>query len=856
MKPVNKIQKVIIALYLLAAIGAVAAYDPTWSKSQCTTYSYNGLQERYVYGSNRGWVNNNIWDDTTVEGIDCASYVCRCLALPEFVAEGTYAPYPYTTTKLIVGVPNMTEVPSVNELLQWDIWVYTTSTSKHTGFFKQYSGSYIITREARSTTSGVVEGKFSKQSLVDKGTRFWRRSNWAASAQLPTIKTNAASNIAYSSVKLNAAILDNGNATIDNAGFAWGTTSACADGWIAAVPASDDTFSCTLTGLNPSTTYYFQARAQNRIGWGSGAVLNFKTAVEPTSSTFFVDNGQAGTSWTGTWSVSSGTGCYGIDSLWARDGATYTWNFYPWPNGLYEVSMWWTEFTSRGSAVPVKISHSEGSTDLTVNQQVNGSRWNVLGRYSFEAVGSVTLTAKVSYPTSACADAVKFTLVQTNQQPVASIVSIDPKSSFVGDYVTFVGKGADDGVIQACEWVSSINGKFGTSLSVVTSSLSEGVHLISFRVCDDQGVWSVAAEDTIVVSKPSSEFIIDNGDVGTSSTGKWTISGAAGFWGSDSVWARDGATYTWSTASVNAGVYEVFMWWTEFSSRSSSVPVQVYHAEGVTEIPVNQQTSGGQWNSLGVFYFDGSGKVTLLAPGAYPTSYCADAVKFVKTDTAPITAGFTCNVTAGIAPLTVAFTDQSSGIGITNWEWDFDNDGTTDSTLQNPSYTYTKPGIYTVRLVVAGHYGSDELILNDHIFVETPEEIIVDNSTVGTSSTGTWAVSGGENPYGTNSLYARAANCTYTWSFTPQQGGTYEVYLWWTEFSSRGLAIPVTITHNLGTANLAINQQTNGGQWNLAGTYTMQAGKSYRVQIATIGDNSTTSADAVRIRRISSSTAN
>nr|WP_319374819.1 PQQ-binding-like beta-propeller repeat protein [uncultured Methanobacterium sp.] len=56
-------------------------------------------------------------------------------------------------------------------------------------------------------------------------------------------------------------------------------------------------------------------------------------------------------------------------------------------------------------------------------------------------------------------------------------------------------------------------------------------------------------------------------------------------------------------------------------------------------------------------------------------------------------------------PLTVQFNDTSLGL-ITSWAWDFDNDGKIDSTLQNPIYTYTKPGNYTVKLTVTGPYYS------------------------------------------------------------------------------------------------------------------------------------------------------
>ncbi len=70
---------------------------------------------------------------------------------------------------------------------------------------------------------------------------------------------------------------------------------------------------------------------------------------------------------------------------------------------------------------------------------------------------------------------------------------------------------------------------------------------------------------------------------------------------------------------------------------------------------------------------------------------------------------FTYTNHTGTAPLTVAFTDISSHdptATITSWAWDFDNDGTVDSTLQNPVYLYDTAAIYTPNLTVTDSYGA------------------------------------------------------------------------------------------------------------------------------------------------------
>ncbi len=69
------------------------------------------------------------------------------------------------------------------------------------------------------------------------------------------------------------------------------------------------------------------------------------------------------------------------------------------------------------------------------------------------------------------------------------------------------------------------------------------------------------------------------------------------------------------------------------------------------------------------------------------------------------TAVFTRSPASGEAPLTVQFTDASTGNPQT-WSWNF-GDSSAPSTLKNPSHTYTTPGKYTVNLTVSGWCGSD-----------------------------------------------------------------------------------------------------------------------------------------------------
>ena len=82
-------------------------------------------------------------------------------------------------------------------------------------------------------------------------------------------------------------------------------------------------------------------------------------------------------------------------------------------------------------------------------------------------------------------------------------------------------------------------------------------------------------------------------------------------------------------------------------------------------------------------------------------------------------ANFEADVTFGDAPLEVQFTDLSIG-NIIEWSWDFDNDGTIDSNLQNPIHIYAESGIYTISLTVGNGTNEDTEIKEDYITVLEP----------------------------------------------------------------------------------------------------------------------------------------
>ena len=111
-------------------------------------------------------------------------------------------------------------------------------------------------------------------------------------------------------------------------------------------------------------------------------------------------------------------------------------------------------------------------------------------------------------------------------------------------------------------------------------------------------------------------------------------------------------------------------------------------------------------------------------PGVYTVSLAvsnrAGRDSITKTDLitvkALVEADFTANRTSGISPMSVQFTDLSTG-SPDSWSWAF-GDGTT-SIEQDPQHTYETPGVYNVRLTVSnsGNGATDTKTVNEYIVV-------------------------------------------------------------------------------------------------------------------------------------------
>ncbi|WP_161569337.1 PKD domain-containing protein [Halapricum salinum] len=137
-----------------------------------------------------------------------------------------------------------------------------------------------------------------------------------------------------------------------------------------------------------------------------------------------------------------------------------------------------------------------------------------------------------------------------------------------------------------------------------------------------------------------------------------------------------------------------------------------------------------------------TGSATYADPGSYAVTLrvtdsggntATDVVNVTVNDVTPPNADASNSQTSGDEDTSFTFdgTASTDNVGIDTYEWDFDGDGTVETTGATPSYTYADPGTYTVTLTAtdaAGNSGTDTLTV-------TVNDVTPPNADAGTDFT-------------------------------------------------------------------------------------------------------------------------
>ena len=127
---------------------------------------------------------------------------------------------------------------------------------------------------------------------------------------------------------------------------------------------------------------------------------------------------------------------------------------------------------------------------------------------------------------------------------------------------------------------------------------------------------------------------------------------------------------------------------------------------------------------------------------------------------AALTASFSVSDTVGCIPLSIKFTNSSSGAS--SYYWDFGNGNT--STLSNPSNVYTVAGTYTVKLIATDASGNKDSVIKTSLIHVVPDPL-ADFSAVDTTIC----------PYTSVSFTNNSSNSTsWIWDFGDGNSSTLQ----------------------------------------------------------------------------------
>jgi PGF-pre-PGF domain-containing protein len=279
--------------------------------------------------------------------------------------------------------------------------------------------------------------------------------------------------------------------------------------------------------------------------------------------------------------------------------------------------------------------------NVTGPYQTSTSRLDSILNYTYQNGGTFYLMGELG--NSSWKQVPRFSKVTAN-------FTVSQNNLFVGENVTFV----DHSTNQANELLDfGDNSPASSTANVVHTYAKSGVYKVNLTVANEISSDSMVQKITVIQATPPSADFTSNCTEGS-------------------------RPLNIAFKDISTGFPDSWSW--NFGDGNTSAdknPVHVYSSDGVYTVTLKVTNSKG--------------------------SNSTQKINYITVSTKPPLSSFYSNITSGNIPLTVLFTDTSTG-SPASWNWNF-GDGT-NSTEQNPMHTYFSAGTYDVTLVVSNADGS------------------------------------------------------------------------------------------------------------------------------------------------------
>lgn len=311
---------------------------------------------------------------------------------------------------------------------------------------------------ATKTTNGAANGAYTSNITgLTPGTLYYVRSyatntvgtSYGAQTSFTTLNTPtisataSATSITSSTATTGGTITADGGASVTSRGVVYGTSSLSST-FSATSGTGTGTYTVSLTGLTPATTYYVRSFATNSVGTVYGTETNFTTiAVEPTVSAT-----AAAASITGSSAISGGT-------ISSNGGATVTLSGVVWS-------------TTATPTIALLTKTTNGAVTGTFTSSITGLAPATL--YYVRAYATNSIGTAYGPERSFTTLAIEPTISATS-----SATSITSSSASIGGTITSDGGAAvtTRGVVYGTSSLSStFNVTTGTGTGTYTSSLT------------------------------------------------------------------------------------------------------------------------------------------------------------------------------------------------------------------------------------------------------------------------------------------------------------------------------------------------------------------------------------------------